>query len=84
MDKLITAQWARETAYNVLSKNIEAELEECEKKIKEAVSENKMTTTIYSFGRQMNQKTVQVLESRGFKVKQHDDQRDGSSLVISW
>jgi uridine phosphorylase len=82
MDKKITAQWARETADSVLSKKVEAELEECEKKIEFAVSENKMTTTIYSFYGQP--KTVQELESRGFKVKQHDDQREGSSLTISW
>lgn len=82
MDKKVTAQWARETAETVLGKKVEAELEECEKKIREAVIENKMTTTIYSFYGQS--KTVQELESRGFKVKQHDDQRDGSSLTISW
>jgi hypothetical protein len=82
MDKLITAEWARETADSVLSKKVEAELEECETKIKQAVSENKMATTIYGFYGQP--KTVTELESRGFKVKQHDDQRDGSSLTISW
>lgn len=82
MDKGFTAQWARETSEAVLSKKVEAELEICEKKIKEAVSENKMTTTIYSFYGQS--KTVKELESRGFKVKQHDNQRDGSSLTISW
>jgi len=82
MDTRITAQWARETADTILSQKISAELKECERKIREAVSENKMTTTIYSFYGQL--KTVQELESRGFKVKQHDDQRDGSSLTISW
>jgi len=82
MDKEITAEWARKTADTVLSKKVEAELVECEENIKQAVSENKMTTTIYSFYGHI--KTVQELESRGFKIKQYDDQRDGSSLTISW
>jgi len=82
MDNKVTAQWARETADKVLSKKVDGELEICEKKIREAVSQNKMTVTIYSFTSESM--TVKELESRGFKVKQHDDQRDGSSLTISW
>lgn len=82
MDTKITAQWARETADTVLSKKVEAELQECEQKIRQAVFENKMNTTIYSF--YGHPKTVQELESRGFKVEQDDDQKEGSSLKISW
>lgn len=82
MDKEITAKWARETADSVLGKKVEAELEECEQRIKLAVKENKMSTTIYTFYGQP--KTVKELESRGFKVKQYDSQRDGASLTISW
>lgn len=82
MDNEVTAQWARETAEKVLIKKVEAELEECEKKIKHAVSENEMTTTIFSFYGQ--KQTIKELESRGFKVKQENDQFNGSSLTISW
>jgi len=82
MNKEITAKWAKETADNVLSKQVEVEVEKCEESIKQAVSENKMTTTVYSF--YCHEKTLQELVSRGFKVTQRDDQREGSSLTISW
>lgn len=82
MNKEVTAQWARETADKVLNNRVEAELKECEVKIRQAVSENKMTTTLFLFTAQS--RTIKELQSRGFNVKQHDDQRDGSSFIISW
>lgn len=82
MDTKITAQWARETAESNLSDKCQAELKECERHIKDAISQNNMSTTIY--GLYGLQRTIKELESRGFKVRQDNTQIDGSSLTIAW
>lgn len=81
MDKTITAEWARNEANRVIGERVAKELNTCENAIKQAVSKNEMGCYV---GIYAHQKTIQELTSRGFDVKQHDDQRDGSSVYIKW
>lgn len=77
----INAEWARNQANKVLGDRVQAELAKCESAIKNAANRNEMSCYV---GFYAHEKTIQELTNRGFKVKQYDDQRDGSSLHISW
>lgn len=77
----INAEWARNQVKKVLSDRVKAELFKCEYAIKHAVNRNEMSCCV---GIYAHSKTIQELTNRGFETKQYDDQRDGSSLYISW
>ena len=77
----INAEWARNQANKVLGDRVQAELSNCESTIKNAANRNEMSCYV---GIYAHSKTIQELRSRGFEVKQYDDQREGSSLYISW
>lgn len=81
MDEEITAEWARKTAKEVHGVKVKEQLEKCATNIKIAVSQNKTSTTVGIYGEEL---TIKELEGRGFIVKQHDDQRDGTWLEIKW
>lgn len=77
----ITAEWGKKTATAILGEKVEKQLETCLVSIETAVKRNELSTYV---GISAHQLTIIELEKRGFKVKAHDDQRDGSSLSISW
>lgn len=81
MDKKITAEWAKNTAINAISEQVAKEIATCENEIKRAVDRNQMNCIVGIYGQP---KTISELVKRGFKVEQHDDQRDGSYISISW
>lgn len=77
----ITAEWARDKATTILGLKVSLEVEKCLETIETAVSANKMSTSVNMYA---NALTIKELEKRGFKVKQQDDQREGSYLTIEW
>jgi hypothetical protein len=77
----ITAEWARKTATSILGDKVKQQVEVCLKYIKLAVERNEMSIYVNIYADQL---TITELTKRGFKCKQHDDQRDGSSLQINW
>jgi len=83
MKENITAQWARETAENKLSKLAEEQLDTCLTKIQEEVDRNGFSTSLYFTP---EDKLVTELEKRGFTVKYHMAmyQKDEDSFTISW
>lgn len=81
MDSKITAEWARQQSKEVLGERVKSELTKCENAIIGAVKVNSNSCNVYIYAHSM---TRQELKKRGFKVEQHDDQRDGSILIISW
>ena len=81
MDKEITADWARNKATAILGERVTKELETCEQAIKQAVNKNEMSCYVSLY---THQNTIKELASRGFETKQHNEQRDGSSLHIKW
>jgi len=81
MDIGITAEWAKKTANEIHGAKVEAQLTKCGVDIRNAVSQNKFETNVSVYADPL---TIKELESRGFVVKQTDDQRDGSYLEISW
>lgn len=81
MDNKITAQWARETAQKQLGEQVNEQVNKCLKAIEDAVKRNEMSTDVGVYAKPL---TITELQHRGFTVKQHDDQRDGSYLSISW
>lgn len=81
MREEITAAWARKTSENILGEKIHKQIEVCFNAIERAVKENKMSCSVGIYADSL---VVKELNKRGFEVKQHDDQRDGSYLTISW
>lgn len=79
--KHVTAEWARKTAEAVLGEKVQEEVNKCLTAIESAVKANKLSTSIIMYAESLTQ---MELTRRGFKVKQQDDQRDGSYLLISW
>ena len=77
----INAKWARSQSEKILGERVQNELNKCEQAIKNACTRNEFSCWV---GLYAHEKTINELSNRGFKVKQHDDQRDGSSLQISW
>ena len=77
----INANWARNESNNILGVRITKEISECDDAIKFAVRKNEMSCYVNLYA---HARTVEDLRKRGFVVKQHDDQRDGSSLQINW
>ena len=77
----VTAQWARNTAENILNEKINTEINKCLEAVKKGVSENKFTVSLLMYA---NTLTIKELEKRGFVVKQETNQLDGSYLRISW
>lgn len=77
----VTAKWAREKAISVLGVKVSEQISKCENGIKSAVGCNKMSCSIGLYAEKL---TLNELEKRGFKCEQHDDQRDGSYLTITW
>jgi len=80
-DNEITAKWAKDTTQNVLGVKIEKQINDCLRGIKNAVSRNEMSVNIDMYADQLTKKE---LEKRGFKIRQHSDQREGSFLNINW
>ena len=80
-NKDVDAKWARETATAILGEKVQEQLNKCLNTIRSAVTRNEMSTSISMYADNL---TIQELTKRGFKVKQEDDQRDGSYLQISW
>lgn len=78
----ITAQWAKETATNVLNNKIKDQINKVLNDIELSVKNNRFETTIYS---DLHEFAIKDLESRGFKVvKSTYYQQDGQSYKISW
>jgi hypothetical protein len=80
-NKEITAEWARKTAETKLSAAAEKQLNFCLDEIKKAVNENKMNVGVYIY---VMPACLNELIKRGFEVKSHEDQRDGTWTTISW
>lgn len=77
----ITAEWARKTATSVLGDKVKQQVDTCLAHVKQAVARNDMSCYVNIYADAF---TISELHKRGFKCKQHDDQRDGSSLQINW
>jgi len=77
----ITADWARRTAETQLGIKSVEELRKCFDAIKKAVSENKMSTTVYFYA---SRPCIEELYKRGFQATANSDQREGSWTTISW
>jgi len=77
----ITAEWARRTAETQLGIKSTEELKKCFDAIKKAVSENKMSTTLYFYA---SKPCLEELHERGFQAYAKSDQREGSWTTISW
>lgn len=77
----ITAKWAREEADKNIGEEVRQQVLQCEEAIKNAVRKNEMATYVYIWAKP---RTIKELETNGFKVKQYDDQREGTYLHISW
>jgi len=80
-NKDVTAKWARETANNQLGAKADKELSDCLIKVKSAVAQNKLSVTCYN---SVEDVVIKELESRGFKLANGYDQRDGGWIKISW
>jgi hypothetical protein len=81
MGQNINADWARKESNNILSVRVLKEISDCNDAIKFAVTKNEMSCYVNLYA---HSRTIEDLRLRGFVVKQHDDQRDGSSLQINW
>ena len=81
MNDKITAEWARKQSKEVLGERVKSELTRCENAILSAVKSNTNSCNVYIYAHSV---TINELKNRGFKTTQHDDQRDGSTLVITW
>jgi hypothetical protein len=81
MRENITADWARKTAESVLHEKINKQIEICLNEIEVAVRRNQMGCNVGIYADAL---VIKELNSRGFSVKQHSDQRDGSYLEITW
>jgi hypothetical protein len=81
MKEEITAEWAKKTAESVLGEKVNKQLEVCLDAIERAVKGNQMGCSVGIYADAL---VVKELNKRGFSVKQHDDQREGSYLNISW
>jgi hypothetical protein len=81
MKEEITAEWARKTAQAILGEKVSKQIETCLNAIESAVKKNEMSCTVGIYADKL---TIQELNKRGFTVKSHDDQRDGSYIDISW
>lgn len=81
MREEITAEWARKTSESILGEKVHKQIETCLNAIENAVKQNKMSCSVGIYADAL---VINVLNKRGFSVKQYDDQRDGSYLTISW
>lgn len=81
MRQEITAEWARKTSESILGEKVKNQINICLNAIEDAVKKNKMNCSVGIYADGL---VIKDLNRRGFSVKQHDDQRDGSYLVISW
>ena len=81
MDEKITAKWARKQSEEVLGERVKGELSKCENAILAAVKSNATHCNVYIHA---HNATLIELKRRGFKVEQHNEQRDGAILIISW
>lgn len=81
MDSKITAKWARKQSEEVLGQRVKGELTKCENSIISAVKSNATHCNVYIHA---HNATLTELKRRGFKVEQHDEQRDGPILIITW
>ena len=77
----VTAKWARNIAEMQLVISAKAQVETCLNAIKEAANKKRFTVTV---GLNLEDMAKTELLRRGFKVEEHDDQRDGSWVVINW
>jgi hypothetical protein len=82
MDKSITATWARKAAEEIYGKKVEAQINKCENSIKEAVSSNKFSCSVYL---SLESATQKELRGRGFKVEAMSGRpMDDTFYEISW
>jgi hypothetical protein len=78
----ITATWARAKAMSIMSEKNQTQLNECLRRIKEAVGKNELSTYMNS----LNDIVKQELINRGFIISYQEghDQRDPSYYTIKW
>ena len=81
MKENVTAEWARKTAEEILGEKQQKALLKCLEAIESAVSNNKMSCSVYYY---VDEFVIKDLKKRGFSVEKFSDPRDGSSISISW
>ncbi len=77
----ITADWARKQVATILGIKVNQEVTKCLQEIEISVKNIQRDVSVNIFADDL---TIKELEQRGFKVKQIDDQKNGSYLTIYW
>jgi len=83
MRENITAEWAKETATNILNQKIKTQITKCLDSIESAVKENRFNCTYYG---DLDQFAIAEIKKRGFGIDQDGNwnQQDGTSYTITW
>jgi hypothetical protein len=83
MKENITAQWAKETATNLLNDKIKNQISKALDSIETSVKRNEFSCTHYGI---LHDLAIEDIKSRGFGITKHGNynQMDGDSYSITW
>lgn len=79
---MITANNAYDKSFSALTKRIESSLQTIEKHILNAAEKGEFEVNLE--GVFLDKEVMSTLESLGYVVERHDDQREGAWTIISW
>lgn len=81
---MIRAAEAREKAVGATSKSLLAWLEGCDVEVRAAAARGCTSISLEPPPYELRAAVIDRLQKLGYTTAFHDDQRDGSSLTVSW